>query len=139
MNMRQGGRCRYLAFSKDQGETWFTERNEESLPDPGCQSALLSWPNRKGRGLLLFSNPPHPGPFEARTNLTVRLSDDDGGTWKASREIYPGPGAYSSLDVLADGSTIGLLYESGAQHPYEKIVFARFNLEWLTDQSIKGK
>ena len=49
-----------------------------------------------------------------------------------AREVNPGPGAYSSLAVLADGATIGLLYETGASHPYEKISFARFNLEWLT-------
>ncbi|MBM3972215.1 MAG: exo-alpha-sialidase [Planctomycetes bacterium] len=134
MNMRQGGRRRYVALSKDQGETWLKENNEESLPDPGCQASILRFPNRAAgaRDLLLFANPPHPAPFEARTNLTVRLSDDDGQTWKASREVDPGPGAYSSLAVLADGSTIGLLYETGEKHPYEKIAFVRFNLEWLT-------
>ena len=80
MNMRQGGRCRYVAFSKDQGRTWFSEKHEESLPDPGCQGSILRMPNGGpgSRSLLLFSNPPHAGPFEARTNLTVRLSDDDG-------------------------------------------------------------
>ena len=131
LNMRQGGRCRYIAISRDQGETWFKERNEESLPDPGCQGSLFRLPTPNGRSRLLFSNPPHAGPFEARTNLTVRLSDDDGQSWKVSREIHSGPGAYSSLAILADGSTIGLLYETGATHPYEKIAFARFNLAWL--------
>jgi sialidase-1 len=136
MNMRQGGRCRYVAFSKDQGKTWFSEKQEESLPDPGCQGSILRLPNGGPRGgsLLLFSNPPHAGPFEARTNLTVRLSDDDGQSWKASREVHSGPGAYSSLAVLGDGSTLGLLFETGSAHPYEKIAFARFNLEWLTTQ-----
>ena len=132
LNMRQGGRCRYVAVSKDQGETWFKEGNEELLPDPGCQGSILRFPARKGSGRLLFSNPPHPAPFEARTNLTVRLSNDDGRSWSVSRQVHAGPGAYSSLAVLADGSTIGLLYETGAVHPYEKIAFARFNLEWLT-------
>jgi hypothetical protein len=139
MNMRQGGRRRYVALSKDQGETWFKENNEESLPDPGCQASILRFPNRAagGRDLLFFTNPPHPGPFEARRNLTVRLSDDDGQSWKVSREVDPGPGAYSSMAVLGDGATIGLLYETGATHPYEKIAFARFNLEWLTTEPTK--
>ncbi|MSR60577.1 MAG: exo-alpha-sialidase [Planctomycetaceae bacterium] len=141
INMRQGGRHRYLAFSKDQGETWFKENNEESLPDPGCQASILRFPHHEpgGRGWLLFSNPPHPGPFEARTNLTVRLSHDDGQSWKVSREVHAGPGAYSSLAVLADGATIGLLYETGAAHPYEKIAFARFNLDWLTAKPANDK
>ena len=140
MNMRQGGRCRYLAYSKDQGQTWFKEHSDESLPDPGCQGSILRLPNHKakGRNLLLFANPPHPKPFKARTNLTVRRSDDDGRTWKLSREIYSGPGAYSSLAVLADG-TIGLLYETGKRHPYEKIALARFNLAWLSQPSHRRK
>ena len=139
LNMRQGGRCRYIAVSRDQGETWFKESNEESLPDPGCQGSLFRLPTRKGSSRLLFSNPPHAGPFEARTNLTVRLSDDDGQSWKVAREIHSGPGAYSSLAVLADGSTIGLLYETGAIHPYEKIAFARFNLAWLAKRPGNAK
>jgi len=141
MNMRQGGRCRYLAFSKDQGQTWFKENNDESLPDPGCQASILRVPIGKkgGASLLLFANPPHPRPFEARTNLTVRLSKDEGRSWKVSREVHPGPGAYSSLAVLADGSTIGLLYETGKAHPYEKISFARFNLAWLSQPSRRPK
>lgn len=133
MNMRQGGRCRYVAHSRDGGETWFKEYNEESLPDPGCQASMLRFPNPEDRSLLLFSNPPHPGPFEARTNLTVRLSHDEGQTWSSGREIHAGPGAYSCLAVLADGSTLGVLYETGAAHPYERIAFARFNLEWLSN------
>ena len=139
LNMRQGGRCRYVAVSKDQGETWFQERHEEALPDPGCQASILRWPIGPDSRRLLFSNPPHPRPFEARTNLTVRLSDDDGQSWKVSREIYAGPGAYSSLALLADGATIGLLYETGAVHPYEKIALARFNLEWLTTRLSNAK
>jgi hypothetical protein len=33
---------------------------------------------------------------------------------------------------MKDG-TIGLLYENGKRVPCERISFARFNLEWLTD------
>ncbi|MDA1056043.1 MAG: sialidase family protein, partial [Planctomycetota bacterium] len=133
MSMRQGGRCRAIAVSRDGGQTWSEESNAESLPDPGCQASILQYDNpTRGVRSILFANPPHPGPFEARTNLTVRISDDEGQSWAVSREVNPGPGAYSSLAVLADGDTIGLLYETGTAHPYEKISFARFNLEWLT-------
>jgi hypothetical protein len=41
------------------------------------------------------------------------------------------------MAVLADGTTIGLLYETGATHPYEKIALARFNLEWVTTEPTK--
>ena len=82
-----------------------------------------------GRSRLLFANPANP---QNRTQLTVKLSYDEGHTWPVAKMIYAGPSAYSSLAVLGDG-TIGLLYETGDSHPYERIRFARFSLEWLTD------
>jgi len=63
--------------------------------------------------------------------MTVRVSEDEGNTWKHSRLLHEGPSAYSSLATLKDG-TIGLLYEKGDQQAYETITFARFTLEWLT-------
>jgi sialidase-1 len=75
---------------------------------------------------LVFVNP-----TRGRANLTVRLSSDDGKTWSAGRTIQPGPAAYSSAALLKDG-TLGVLYETGKVHPYEKIAFARFSMEWIT-------
>ena len=62
--------------------------------------------------------------------MTVRMSEDDGRTWRYSKVIYEGPSAYSSLAVLRDRS-IGLLYERGDTRPYEKITFVRFDARWL--------
>jgi sialidase-1 len=64
--------------------------------------------------------------------MTVRLSEDDGGAWVAAKELHAGPAAYSCLTVLSDG-TIGCLYERGEKQPYEKITFARFGLDWLSE------
>ncbi|MDH7571630.1 MAG: sialidase family protein, partial [Armatimonadota bacterium] len=66
-----------------------------------------------------------------RDHLTVRLSEDGGETWSASRVLYPGPAAYSCLAELPDGR-IGCLYERGVVNPYETITLARFPLQWLT-------
>ena len=63
--------------------------------------------------------------------MTVRVSEDEGKTWKCSKLVHEGPSAYSSLAAVKDG-TIGLLYEKGDQQAYETITFARFTLEWLT-------
>ena len=49
-----------------------------------------------------------------------------------SPPVFWGRGAYSCLASLADG-TVGMLYETGQNHPYEKLTFARFNLEWLQE------
>ena len=135
LNMRsnRGKWCRYVALSRNGGETWYKEYDDERLPEPGCQASILRYSTESNgrKNLLLFSNPPNPGPWSNRTKLTVKLSDDEGRTWRTSRCVSEGPGAYSSLAVLADG-TIGLLYETGDTHPYEKITFVQFNLEWLT-------
>ena len=127
----RGKGCRYVALSRDGGETWFDEFDEPALPEPVCQGSILRHtphPNQDGRPWLVFVNP-----TQGRTNLTVRVSTDDGKTWSAGRTIQPGPAAYTGMAVLKDG-TFGVLYETGKVHPYEKITFARFNVEWLTGQ-----
>ena len=62
----------------------------------------------------------------------MRLSEDDGATWPASRVVHPGPAAYSGLAVLADGS-VAVLFEGGDRSPYERITFARLPLAWLKE------
>ncbi len=62
--------------------------------------------------------------------MTVRMSEDEGKTWPVSRVLWPGPAAYSCLAVLPDGS-LACLFEAGEKHPYERIVLARFDREWL--------
>ena len=78
---------------------------------------------------LLFSG---PASSISRVNMTVRVSYDEADTWPVAKTINPGGSAYSCLTVMKDG-TIGLLYENGKRIPCERISFARFNLEWLTD------
>ncbi|MFH1006282.1 MAG: exo-alpha-sialidase [Candidatus Latescibacterota bacterium] len=131
LNMRIAPGCRYVALSRDGGETWFEEHRAEALPDPSCMAAIVRYSDGgvDGRSRLLFANPSSP---TNRTQLTVKLSYDEGKTWPVARTIHSGQAAYSSLAVLADG-TIGLLYETGDVHPYERIRFARFSLEWLTE------
>ena len=129
MNARIGG-CRHVALSDDGGESWFEEQRDETLADPGCMASIVrySFESDGGKSRILFANPATPG---SRTQLTVKLSYDEGRTWPIARLVYPGPAAYSCLSVLGDG-TIGLLYETGDHNPYERIRFARFSLEWLT-------
>ena len=91
---------------------------------------------------ILFCNPAvksdTSGHFDAdaRRRLTVRISRDDGHTWRAFRVLTEGGAGYSDLDCLDDG-TVLCLYESsapGASHSEGKLVFARFDSEWLCDK-----
>jgi sialidase-1 len=80
------------------------------------------------RSRLLFANPASTN----RVKMTVRVSYDEGETWPVATELHAGPSAYSALAVLPD-RTIGCLYERGEKHAYEKITFARFSIEWVTE------
>jgi len=132
LNVRQGVGHRAVGISTDGGQTWSKPRNDMALSDPteykGCQGSLIRY-SRKGAGnsknRLLFSNPSDPN---HRLNMTVRISYDEGRTWPVAKMIKEGPGGYSSMTVLPDGS-IGLVYESGS---FRTISFVRFTLEWIT-------
>ncbi len=128
-NHKQG--CRAVATSGDGGRTWSELAHDPKLPEPVCQASFLRYTDRRdgyARDRLLFANPASG----RREKMTVRLSYDEGRTWPVSKLIHAGPAAYSCLTVMPDG-TIGLLYERGDKSAYEKISFARFNLEWLSD------
>lgn len=121
---------RMVATSDDLGRTLSKASPDLALIEPPAQASLLRMTIGRAhdRNRLLFANPAST----RRERLTVRLSYDEGTTWPVSRVIHDGPGAYSSLVVLPDAS-IGLLFERGERSPYERITFARFTLEWLTD------
>ncbi|MEX0610682.1 MAG: sialidase family protein [Pirellulales bacterium] len=121
---------RAVATSHDSGHTWSDVTLDSALVEPVCQASILrlTWPERGQRSRILFSNPAST----KRERMTVRLSYDEGATWPISRTLHTGPSAYSCLAILPDQS-IACLYEGGEKNPYEKIVLARFSLEWLTD------
>ena len=115
---------RIVAISSTAGASWDTVYYDAGLPSPVCQASLLAYTTPNGRDALLFSNPNNQ---TSRTNMTVRLSIDDGQTWPISREIRAGESAYSDLVIQQDG-LIGLLYEHGNNGG---IHYAHFNYSWL--------
>ncbi|MGI9430124.1 MAG: sialidase family protein [Bythopirellula sp.] len=135
LNMRstRGKGCRAVAVSQDGGQTWGALRDDTTLIEPICQGSIVRYTlaDTNGRNRLLFANPAQADRGN-RTNMSVKLSYDEGKTWPVSKTVHAGPSAYCCLTVLSDG-TVGLLYEGGPRGRYESILFARFNLEWLTD------
>jgi len=131
LNMRGvQGNHRKVARSKDGGATWAEIHEDAGLLEPRCQGSLqvLTDGTSRDKNRLLFANPASL----QRENLTVRLSYDEGRTWPVARQIHAGPAAYSCLTILSD-QTAACLYERGEKKAYEKISFARFNVEWLTN------
>lgn len=133
-NMRHNSvRARHLATSTDGGRTFGAATASPVLNDPLCNADETSYLTPAQRGAngaplrtatALYSGNAHP---TARSDLTVRLSTDDGATWPVRALIKPGAAGYSTMAVLSNGQ-IGALYEIGDTGG---IVFARFTLDWL--------
>jgi len=134
LNMRnhppKDANFRMVATSDDGGSSLSPARADPALVEPPAQASLLrlSTVATHGRNRLIFANPASA----TRERMTVRVSYDEGQTWPVARTIHKGPAAYSSL-VALPALTIGLLFERGDRSPYEKITFACFTLDWLTD------
>jgi sialidase-1 len=112
---------RALSRSADGATKWSAIEFHQQLIEPVCMGSMVRYNNET----ILFCNPA-PESGRGRTNLTLRLSRDDGATWPTARVVESGPSAYSDLAVLKDG-TILCLYEQ----PGKEIVLKQLTLEWL--------
>ena len=139
-------RKRYLASSKDGGETFADFRTDDFLLDTaymGCNASLLrversdladpSLLPDKADSITLFVNPRS----EDRDHLTICLSFDSGKTWAQTRQVHEGRNAYSSLAFSKTEQKFYLLYELGENDPYDQgIMCACFDLEWILTEEV---
>ena len=128
-----GQAVRKTCVSADGGQTWSKVTDVPELADPSCMASIIRQDDLAdgGRTRWLFSGPQST----KRENGTVFLSTDDGETWPVKRVLCPGSFAYSCLVPLPDG-TIGCLYEAEGT---SQIVFVRFTLGWLTEETESKK
>jgi len=117
-----GDKRRASALSRDGGDSFESFRWEETLVEPICQASVIA----VGNQILVFANPAST----SRENLTVRLSSDNAQTWSTGKLLHKGPAAYSDL-VVQENSEIGCLYECGDENPYERLTYARFDVDWI--------
>ncbi len=137
---------RAVSFSKDGVAGWTRPVFVFDLPEPICMASIVRLSEKPGRNRLLFSNPHNldrasgkvsPGQSRDRKNLSVKLSYDEGQTWRISKTLEAGFSGYSDLAVGPNG-TIYCFYERGStdgKSSYRTglLTVARFNLEWLTN------
>lgn len=118
---------RLVARSADGGATWSAEQMDPALPEQPCQASLFRHEFASGdkKSVLLFANPT----AGKRTNLTVRMSQDEGRTWPVSKLLVAGPAAYSCMARLPDGR-VGAIVETAG---YRKLSFVAFELGWLLE------
>jgi len=132
LNMRNGDRSiriRHTSISADGGNTWSNVETDTVLIEPICQGSLFSYFYTKSKPVLLFSNPANT---KKRANLTLRMSEDDGKTWKYNKVLYPGPSAYSDVAVL-NKRAIACIFEAGHSGANDGIVFKTVNYADLTN------
>lgn len=117
MNSRnQTGKYRVVSFSKNGGETWDTTYVDHNLPDPICEGSLLNIGTKKGKSILAFCNNDDK---KSRDSLTLRISFDNGKTWKKKFLIEPENTGYSDIVKLSENK-IDVLYEAD---DYKEIKF----------------
>lgn len=125
-NQQGHTKARYTALSSDGGVSWHNQQFDNNLPDPVCQGSLLTIGKSRGKNVLAFCN---AADTSQRNHLTLRISRDDGKTWKKSILVYSNndkqdAAAYSDIVKISKNS-IGVFYEKDG---YTSIVFTA--VEW---------
>lgn len=122
-NQKGDVRNRVVAISSNGGTSWDTVYFDPRLPDPVCQGSILAIGNRNGKNVIAFCN---NADTIRRDNLTLRISYDEGKTWKKNFIIEKPPlnyrgdfTAYSDITKMSKHQ-IAVLYEMDS---YKEIVF----------------
>ncbi len=129
----QGGFHRKTAISDDGGRTWSNMQLDFELPGTACQGSVIRYSFAEdGESMIIQSGPANK---YRRNKGTVKISTDEGETWRYSREVTPNYFAYSCLTKLANGN-VGLLYEAKG---YKEISFVEFSTDWIKEGDTKEK
>lgn len=122
-NMRpNSGDHRLLAESTDGGISFASSRASDELIDPIVNGDVIRVNDASTgprRNWLVFSN---PASRTARTDLTVRLSRENGNTWPVETRLHDGPSGYSTMVMMPNGR-VGVLAEVGTDNFTERIRF----------------
>jgi sialidase-1 len=132
LNMRNydDSRARKVSFSNDGGRSFSKLEPDNALIEPICHGSLISF-KKGGKHFMAFSN---PASQNSRTNMTVKVSKNQGKTWKYQKVLNLGPSAYSNLVLLNNGN-LACLYEAGEKSPYENIIFEEIGFKLLMTEN----
>ena len=124
LNMRvtSTDNLRLSSTSTDGGLSWSTPVSVPALIDPVCQGSLISG-TVNSQHALFFSNPAST----TRTNMTIKMSTNDGAAWSKQYIVFKGLSGYSDLALLSD-TQIGILYEAGTAKYWDGIAYKTVNL-----------
>ena len=146
---------RLITYSKDGATDWTEPYFHDAFFEPICFASMarFSMQPYQSKNRILFCNPdsrhdpwiaerpatPRSAKSRHRTNLTLRMSYDEGITWPVSKVIDPNIAGYSDIAVTPDGM-IHVLYEGGViegqnnnMYKNKQMSVASFDLAWLTE------
>ncbi len=124
-----GGGYRKVAISNDGGHSYSEVTQDKNLPDPTNNAHITQmFPEAQANSAqakkLLYTG---ANSQTSRSNVSARVSCDDGKTWPGLRTIRRGFSAYSVADVLDNGK-FGVFYEANYT---DAMQLATFDEEWL--------
>ena len=121
------GDHRWVGISQDGGEEWSRPRAGQFLTPVATSIERFTLKSAgDDRDRILWTGPKGPG----RQTLVVRVSYDEGQTFRHEKVIYGGFTAYSDISILKD-KTVGVLWERGVSKGYQFITFTRLDREFL--------
>jgi sialidase-1 len=104
---------RAIAVTRDLGASWkIHPTSHQALPEPTCMASIIRHDYTKSgkkKSMLIFCNPDSK---TARNFITLKVSNDDGQTWKKKILLDEWKGRGYSCLTTVDAETIGVLYES---------------------------
>ncbi len=108
---------RAQAWSSDGGETFDAPFEQVlELQGPIVHASLAVCEDDDGTFMV------HAAPRDPSVRRDICLASYNDGEWKPSRVVHIGPGAYTDIIDLGDG-TIGILYEAGIDWKHEGVRF----------------
>lgn len=143
---------RLISFSPNGVSNWLRPYYSDNFFEPICHASMIRFSVKpfQEQNRILFVNPDSrmspwsarrgatrkSAPKRERSNLTLRISYDEGVSFPVSKVIDPDIAAYSDIAVDSIG-IIHCLYESGTKNNNKflpsAITLASFDLQWATN------
>lgn len=139
-NIRAGdqARRRAVAISPDGISHWTTPHFDKQLYDPICAAGIV----RYDRKHILFTNPDSEsldggksGPHGLRSNLTLKISSDEGKTWPVSRLLHAGSSGYSDIAVGPHKSIYDIFEFTNPPNKANNVSVLQFDLAWAISKT----
>ena len=117
---------RLWTVSKDGWQTWSPVQGWSDMHVTNCNGDMIRYNDSLLMHSITYSM--------VRENISILLSSDEGRTWSERKTILEGPGQYSSITVLKDG-TVGAYIEKNTWGT--ELWYLNFSMDWLRSKEVE--